>query len=189
MNHNFTLRKSLYNKSLTIYKKKWLNFLKLTKKEWTILKFFIVGESSAIDYKSYSHRKPKGSFPRRVLRTIFYSYPDDIVMQLTKLVYMMKEEKDSYYSEIYRAYIKDIQAVTAPTAGKACRKFVKMGIFEPVEGKRTEKKFQKTTQYFLKTDFETFENVLFFLMQNCENYEERLEILALHILEGLLPRI
>lgn len=152
-------------------------FPKLTKKEWIILKFFIIGESSAIDYKSNSHRKLKGAFPRRTPTDHFYSYPDDIIMHLTKPVYTTKEEKNSYYSEIYRDYIKDIRAVTIPTAGKVCRKFVDKEIFERVEGKRTEKKFQKTTQYFLKNDFETFKTVLLLIMENCENYE-RLEILS-----------
>jgi len=152
-------------------------FPKLTKKEWTILKFFIVRESSAIDYKSISPHKQNKDLQDYFVPDHFYSYPDDIVMHLTKHVYTTKEEKDSYYSEIYRDYIKDIREVTVPTAGKACREFFKREIFEQVKEKRTKKKFQKTTQYFLKTDFETFKNVLFLLMQNCESYE-RLEILS-----------
>lgn len=151
---------------------------KLTPKEWTILKLFIVREGFALEsVKHNPRRKQKGVAPRDLAPDHFYSYPDDIVAHLTTKKYVDREEKGSNYSDFHKGFVKDVSAVTIPTAGKACRKFVGLGIFERVERRRTEKKFQETTQYFLKSDFETFKTVLFFLMQNCDVYE-RVEMLS-----------
>jgi len=151
---------------------------KLTPKEWTILKLFIVREGFALEsVKHNPRRKLRGIVPRDLAPDHFYSYPDDIVAHLTQEKYVDREEKGSYYSDFHEGYVKGVSAVTIPTAGKACRKFVDLGIFERVEGKRTEKKFQETTQYFLKSDYEAFKIVLLFLMQNCDAYE-RVEMLS-----------
>jgi hypothetical protein len=161
--------------------------LKLTPKEWTILKMFIVQEGVALEsVKHNPRRKQKGFVPRDLAPDHFYSYPDDIVALLTTQQYVDRDEKGSYFSDFHKGFVKDVQAVTIPTAGKACRKFVKLGIFEVKMDwthkdkphlTRTDKKFQKTTQYFLKSDFETFKRVLQFLMQNCDSYE-RVELLS-----------
>ena len=151
---------------------------KLTEKEWTILKLFIKREGFALeDFKHNPRRKQNGVLPWDLAPEHFYSYPDDIVAHLTKQEYVDQEEKGSYRSKYSGCYVKDIHAVTIPTAGKACRKFVDLGIFERVESKRTEKKFQETTQYFLKSDYETFKWVLSFLMQHADPYE-RVEMLS-----------
>jgi len=152
--------------------------LKLTPKEWTILKLFIFREGFALEsVKHNPRRKLKGVAPRDLAPDHFYSYPDDIFVHLTTQQYVNQDEKGGYHSKFHEGYVKDIHAVTIPTAGKACRKFVKLEIFEPVKNKRTEKKFQEITQYYLKSDFETFKIVLLFLMQNCDP-NERVEILS-----------
>lgn len=167
---------------------------KLTPKQWTILKLFIISEGAAIeDYKLNSHRKQKKAFP--VLSPDhFYSYPDDIVKRLTTQVRTNQEDKESYDSGIDGCYVKDIEAVKKPTAGKACRTFVELGIFEVKKREvsqisarlnkisqpnktPTDKSGQETIQYFLKSDFETFKTVLLFLKQNCDAYE-RVEMLS-----------
>lgn len=151
---------------------------KLTPKEWIILKLFIIREGFALeDVRRNPRRKQLGVDPRKMAPDHFYSYPDDIVALLTQEIAVDQKEKTSYYSDFYETYVKDVSAVTIPTAGKACRKFVDLGIFERIEGKRTEKKFQETTQYFLKSDYESFKIVLLFLMQNCDAYE-RVEMLS-----------
>lgn len=151
---------------------------KLTPKEWTILKLFIIREGFALEsVRHNSRRKQRGAEPRDLAPDHFYSYPDDIVAHLTQEKYVDQKEKGSYYSDFHEGYVKDISAVTIPTAGKACRKFVDLGIFERIEGRRTEKKFQETVQYFLKSDYESFKTVLLFMMQNCDVYE-RVEILS-----------
>lgn len=152
--------------------------LKLTPKEWIILKLFIIREGLALeDVRHNPRRKQWGADPRDMAPDHFYSYPDDIVTKLTQEKYVEQEEKGSYYSDFHEGYVKDVSAVTIPTAGKACRKFVDLGIFERVEGKRTEKKFQETTQYFLKSDYDSFKTILLFLMQNCDAHE-RVEMLS-----------
>jgi hypothetical protein len=151
---------------------------KLTEKEWAILKLFIVREGFALEnIKHNPRRRRNGVSPWDLAPEHFYSYPDDIVAHLTTQKYVPSEEKGSYRSRFGDGYVKDIHAVTIPTAGKACRKFVDLGIFERVKEKRTEKKFQETTQYFLKSDFETFKTVLLYLMQHC-GARERVEMLS-----------
>jgi hypothetical protein len=151
---------------------------KLTEREWIILELFIKREGFALESVKYNPlRKQKGLAPWNMSPDHFYSYPDDIVAHLTTQKHIDLEEKGGYYSDFYKGYVKDICPVTIPTAGKACRKFVDLGIFERVKDKRTEKKFQETTQYFLKSDFETFKIILHFLIQNCDVYE-RVEMLS-----------
>lgn len=151
---------------------------KLTPKEWTILKLFIIREGLALESVRHNpRRRQRGAGPRDLAPDHFYSYPDDIVAHLTQEKDVNQDVKGSYYSDFHEGYVKDVSAVTIPTAGKACRKFVDLGIFKRVEGKRTEKKFQKTTQYFLKSDYESFKVVLLFLMQNCDAYQ-RVEMLS-----------
>lgn len=151
---------------------------KLTEKEWVILKLFIVREGFALENAKHNPRRKKsGVGPWDLAPEHFYSYPDDIVAHLTTQKYVPSEEKGSYRSRFGDGYVTDIHAVTIPTAGKACRKFVDLGIFERVKEKRTRKKFQETTQYFLKSDFETFKAVLLYLMHHCDAHE-RVEMLS-----------
>lgn len=159
---------------------------KITPKQWKILQLFIIREGLAQeDYILNPRLKLEKGF-RALYPDHFYSYPEDIVKYCTTKVESTQDREGSYYSWTHGGYVKDVEVVTKPTAGKACRMFVKEGIFEekkrgtktsPPHKKPTATPGKETIRYFLKSDPEAFKKVLFYLMQNCDAYE-RVEMLS-----------
>ena len=89
----------------------------------------------------------------------------------------IKPESQQHFITYQSKIVLDLGNISKPTAGKACKKFLKIGLFDSIK-KHPNFKGGETDFYSLKSDLQTIRKIVKLVMEMCETSVEIIQIIG-----------